>query len=136
MPNNKKPKYTYAVGRRKSAVARVRLFRSKGVTTVNSKPVEDYFPGAVNKEVWSKPFKAVEGSDKYYASVKISGGGLKGQLDAAAHAIAKALAKENKEQFRTPLKKLGLLTRDSRIRERRKVGKGGKARREKQSPKR
>jgi len=68
--------------------------------------------------------------------VKVTGGGLKGQLDAATHAVAKALAKENREAFRTPLKKLGLLTRDSRIRERRKVGMGGKARRKKQSPKR
>ena len=136
MPKNNKPNYTYAVGKRRSAIARVRIFKGKGENTVNSKPIEDYFPGAVNKEIWSKPFKAVEGSDKYYASIKVEGGGLRGQVEAAAHAIAKAFTKENREQFRTPLKKLGLLTRDSRIRERRKVGMGGKARRKKQSPKR
>ena len=136
MTKNKKPNYTYAAGRRRTAIARARIFFGKGITTVNAKPIEEYFPGAVNKEIWSKPFKAVEGSDKYYASIKVEGGGLRGQVEAATNAIAKAFTKENREQFRTPLKKLGLLTRDSRIRERRKVGMGGKARRKKQSPKR
>jgi len=69
-------------------------------------------------------------------SVNVTGGGVMGQLDAVTHGIARALAKVDKEEFRPVLKKAGLLTRDSRIRERRKVGMGGKARRKKQSPKR
>ncbi|MBU0570325.1 30S ribosomal protein S9 [Patescibacteria group bacterium] len=128
--------YTYAVGRRRKASARIRLFKGKGDSTVNGKLIAEYFPGLVNKDTWSKPFKAVDVSDKYHVTVKVVGGGKKGQLEAVAHGIARALAKENKGEFRKPIKKLGLLTRDSRTRERRKVGTGGKARRKKQSPKR
>ena len=73
---------------------------------------------------------------KYYVTVKVVGGGKKGQLGATVHGIARALAKLDADTLRAPLKKAGLLTRDSRVRERRKVGTGGKARRKKQSPKR
>lgn len=133
---SKKRKYTYAVGRRKQASARVRLFKGKGDIVVNDTPIEKYFPGAINKDVWSKPFRVADASDKYYVTVKVVGGGIKGQLDAVVHGMARALAEENKDKFRGPLKKAGLLTRDPRVRERRKVGTGGKARRKKQSPKR
>lgn len=136
MAKSKKLNYTYAVGRRKQASARARLFKGKGVTTVNSKPINDYFPGNINNETWSKPFKVIDQVDNYYLSLKVVGGGLKSQVEAVSHAIAKAFDKENREKYHTLLKKAGLLTRDSRVRERRKVGKGGKARREKQSPKR
>ncbi len=136
MVKTKKIDYTYAVGRRRTASARVRLFRGKGENTVNGLPVEKYFDSPIFKNVWSKAFKQVDVFDKYYTSVKVAGGGKKGQLDAVIHGIAKALAKVDKESLRFSLKKAGLLTRDSRIRERRKVGTGGKARREKQSPKR
>lgn len=135
MPKNKIANYTYAVGKRKTSSARVRLYRGKGESTINGKPIESYFPGPINKSFWSKPFKVVGVSDEYYVSVKVVGGGLKGQLEATACGIAKALTKENKE-FKKSLKKAGLLTRDTRIRERRKSGTGGKARRRKQSPKR
>jgi small subunit ribosomal protein S9 len=136
--NNKKTKldYIYTVGRRKSASARVRLYTGKGESTVNGKPITDYFPGAVNKDLWSKPFKTADVSDKYHISAKVAGGGKNGQLDAVVHGIARALAKAKSDEFRAPLKKAGLLTRDPRIRERRKVGTGGRARRQKQSPKR
>ena len=133
---NKKRDYTYAVGRRKSSSARVRLFKGKGETTINGKTIEKYFPGAVNKDAYTKPFKIVDSSDGYYATIRVIGGGVKGQLDAVVHAISKALAKVKKDEFRAPLKKGGLLTRDARVKERRKVGTGGKARRKKQSPKR
>ncbi len=136
MAKNSKPNYTYAVGRRRSASARVRLFRGKGQTTVNAKAIEEYFSGEINKDVWSRPLRTVDAQDKFYATVKVVGGGMMGQLDAVTHGISRALAKANKEEFRPLLKKAGLLTRDSRIRERRKVGMGGKARRKKQSPKR
>ena len=136
MARKKKINYIYAVGRRRSASARVRLFRGKAESTVNGKMISDYFPGVINKDLWTKPFKAVDAMDKYYVTVRVVGGGLQGQLDAVVHGISRAFVKANEDKFRKPLKKLGLLTRDSRIRERRKVGTGGKARRKKQSPKR
>ena len=136
MPRKRKINYTYAVGRRRKASARVRLFKGKGESTVNGMPISKYFPGVIMKDVWSKPFKTVDASDKYYVTVRVVGGGKNGQLDAVTHGIARALEKVNKKDFRKPLKKAGLLTRDPRVRERRKVGTGGKARRKKQSPKR
>jgi len=113
----------------------VRLYKGKGVSTVNDQPIDKYFPGAIFKDIWSRPLKVVDATEKYYFSVKVIGGGKKGQLEASAHGLAKALVID-KADFRKPLKDAGLLTRDSRIRERRKVGTGGKARRKKQSPKR
>ncbi|OGM19178.1 30S ribosomal protein S9 [Candidatus Woesebacteria bacterium RIFCSPHIGHO2_01_FULL_38_10] len=136
MPKKKKINYIYAVGRRRTASARVRLFKGKGVSTVNGRPIEEYFPGAIPKDIWSKPFKVLDVFDKYFVSVKVVGGGKIGQLEAVAHGIAKTLSLLNRDKFRKPLKAVGLLTRDARIRERRKIGMGGKARREKQSPKR
>lgn len=136
MARKKKINYIYTVGRRRSASARVRLFRGKGESTVNGKPISKYFPGIIAKDKWTKPFKLTETSDKYYVTVKVVGGGKNGQLDAVVHGIARALTKAKEDEFRPVLKKAGLLTRDSRIRERRKVGTGGKARRKKQSPKR
>ncbi len=132
---NKKD-YVYAIGRRKTASARVRLFRGKGVNLVNGMEIEKYFSRPNEREVWAKPFQVVEATDKYYITIKVAGGGKDGQVGAVAHGIARALAKANKDEFRLPLKKAGLLTRDPRERERRKVGTGGKARRAKQSPKR
>lgn len=136
MARKKKINYAYAVGRRRSASARVRLFKGKGQNLVNEKPIGEYFPGVVAKAKWDRPFKLTDTTEKYFVTVKVIGGGKEGQLDAVTHATAKAFNALNREKFRQPLKKAGLLTRDSRIRERRKVGTGGKARRKKQSPKR
>lgn len=136
MVRKKKKNYTYSVGRRRTASARVRLFRGKGENIVNDKPFGEYFAGTVNKVAWEKPFKITDTEGKYYTTVKVVGGGKNGQLGAVVHGVARALAKVDEEKFRPPLKKAGLLTRDARIRERRKVGTGGKARRKKQSPKR
>jgi small subunit ribosomal protein S9 len=136
MPRRKKKNWTYAVGRRRSAAARIRLFKGRGENIVNGKPIGEYFPGEINKTKWSLPFSVAEIEGKYYVTVKVVGGGKNGQLGAVVHGIARSLAKVNVEKYRPPLKKAGLLTRDSRVRERRKVGTGGKARRKKQSPKR
>ena len=136
MVRKRKINYTYAVGRRREASARVRLFKGKGDHTVNGILIDKYFPGPVNKDRYMHPFKATDVVDKYYVSVKVVGGGKMGQLGATTHGIARALEKLNKEKFRTPLKKEGLLTRDARTRQRRMIGTGGKARRQKQSPKR
>lgn len=132
----KKIDYTYAVGRRKEASARVRLYRGKGENTVNSIPAFKYFEGEVAKKLLARPFGATETSDKYYFSAKVVGSGKKSQLSAVVLGIARALVKISSEKHKSPLKKLGLLTRDSRIRQRRMVGMGGKSRRKKQSPKR
>lgn len=132
----KKEKYIYAVGKRKNASARVRLYKGKGENTANGKRIEEYFPGSLNKSLWARPFNLTELHDKFYVSVKVSGGGKKGQLEATVHGIAKAIAALDPGRFRLNLKKAGLLTRDSRIRQRRMVGMGGKARRKRQSPKR
>jgi small subunit ribosomal protein S9 len=131
----KKINYTYAVGKRKSSSARVRLFHGKGESTVNGQEIAKYFPGVLAKSIWGKPFGVTETTDKYYVSVKVAGGGKNSQLEAVALGIARALSKV-KDTFKAEVKKVGLLTRDSRERERRKVGTGGRARRKKQSPKR
>jgi small subunit ribosomal protein S9 len=135
----KNKKYIFAVGRRKRSTARVRLFRQsrkRQKSLVNGLPVEKYFTSKVFARFWQLPFQLTDTLDKYYVTVKVVGGGKKGQLDAVVHAIAKALNKADRDKFRSALKKVGLLTRDARIKERRKVGTGGKARKQKQSPKR
>lgn len=135
-------KYTYAVGRRKTATARVRLYKTAtvdGTTSqlvVNGKPAEVYFPGEAAKLSYRRPFIATETLTKMSASVVVAGSGKSGQLDAVVHGISRALAVLDREAYRAILKTAGLLTRDSRAKERRKVGTGGKARRQKQSPKR
>jgi small subunit ribosomal protein S9 len=132
----KKIDYIYAVGRRKSSSARVRLFRGKGENTVNEMPAVKYFEGAVMQKLLAKPFGATETSDKYYFSGRVNGGGKESQLDAIILGLSRALVKVSPEKNRIVLRKSSLLTRDSRVRERRMVGNGGKARRQKQSPKR
>lgn len=128
--------YTYAVGRRKMSSARVRLFKGKGENTVNSQSAQKYFPQEVAQKVLTKPFEVTDTLDKYYFSGRIMGGGKEGQLEALVLGIARALAKISPEKFKIILRKENLLTRDSRTRQRRMVGMGGKSRRKKQSPKR
>ena len=142
--------YYEAVGRRREAVARVRLYIvgkdnvatvdgikvKKGEIIVNKKPIEQIFSSLQDKIQYLNPFKITQTEERFAVSALISGGGKSGQLGALIHAISRALEKTDKETLRPILKKGKLLTRDSRIRERRKVGTGGKARRVKQSPKR
>lgn len=133
---NTKPDYIYAVGRRRRASARVRLYLKKGDIIVNDKPIEQYFPGLIAKKLYLEPFRACNFIDKCSATIKVIGSGQSGQLGAVIHGLARALVKVNPEKFRPILKKNGFLTRDPRKKERRKAGTGGKARRRKQSPKR
>ncbi|HKC04874.1 MAG TPA: 30S ribosomal protein S9 [Patescibacteria group bacterium] len=132
----KKIDYIYAVGRRKESSTRVRVYRGKGENTVNGKPANKYFEGEVWARAMAKPFGATETSEKFYFSARVTGGGKQGQLDALVLALSRSLTKAAPEKNRLVLRKLNLLTRDSRIRQRRMVGMGGKARRKKQSPKR
>lgn len=132
-----KKDYIFTVGRRREAVARVRLYPSgNGSIIVNTKPVEEYFRGEANKVGYMLPFVVTETINKFNTTIKVAGGGPSGQLGAAVHGISRAIEKFDKEKYRALLKKKGLLTRDPRTRERRMVGMGGKARRKKQSPKR
>lgn len=128
--------YTEAVGRRKVATARVRLFESNGDLIVNDKVVGNYFSNVLNSDkLYLKPFK-LTGTDKKFTFIaKVSGAGINAQLDALVHAISRALVKYDPE-FKALLKPEGLLTRDDRMKETRKIGMGGKARRQRQSPKR
>lgn len=142
-------KYYEAVGRRKSASARVRLYLVKkgsevnvadlkikaGEIFVNKKRIEDYFPGNVAKEKYLLPLSLTNNLDRFAISVLVKGGGKEGQLEAVRHGLARALLLVNTD-YKPILRKYGLLTRDPRVKERRKPGTGGKARREKQSPKR
>lgn len=139
MPRTKKiikKEYTHAVGRRKEAVARVRLFSGKGQTTINEKPIGKYFSGRLSQTIFEKPFRIADVLGKYYATIHVAGGGVAGQLEAVVHGLSRALAKIDHEKTRVSLKKEGLLTRDARTRQRRMIGTGGKSRRQKQSPKR
>ena len=134
-PNAKKD-YTYAVGRRKTATARVRLFQKKGDLLVNDIAIGQYFPGATATQRYLEPLKLTGTFEKFSFSAKVEGSGKSSQLDAVVHGLARALSKLDPETYRPVLKKQGLLTRDPRMKESRKVGTGGKARRKKQSPKR
>lgn len=132
----RKKSYTYAVGRRKTATARIRLFKGKGKILVNEKPIEEYFPGEVAKVFYTQPFQLTDTVGKYHATIRVTGSGKNGQLDAVVHGISRALDKENKGLYHPALKKHKFLTRDARARERRKPGQMGRARKKKQSPKR
>lgn len=126
--------YTYAIGRRKSATARVRLTNGKGKITVNGVTAEEYFADApmLLHEI-TAPFRAIE-DNKYDASVKVSGGGHAGQIDAIKLGISKALAEKN-EALKGTLRKAELLGRDPREKERKKFGLKG-ARKQRQFTKR
>lgn len=136
MAKIKKLNYTYSVGRRRSASARVRLYKGEGENTVNGMVVGKYFTGEAASVAWRKPFELTDTLGKYYFTAKVAGGGKNGQLDSVVLGIARALSIIKPEKHRLIVKKAGLLKRDARIRERRKVGTGGKARRKRQSPKR
>ncbi len=128
--------YTQAVGRRKEAIARVRIFKGQGQITINGKPGAEYFKGPILQKQYQKPFEATKTLGQYTATAKIEGGGKSSQLGAFVHGLARALDKVDAENFHTVLKKAGLFTRDPRAKERRKYGHAHKARAKKQSPKR
>lgn len=131
-----KKDYIYATGRRKTASARVRLYKGDKESTVNGQVIGKYFAGDAMAKLWQKPFELTENLGKYFVTVKVAGGGIQSQLTATVHGISRAFVALDSDKNRIPLKQQGLLTRDSRERERRMVGTGGKSRRAKQSPKR
>lgn len=130
-----KSNYYYALGRRKSATARIRLTNGKGAVTINGKPAEDYFSASkyLLNEL-EKPFTVLEQNGKYDVSVVVTGGGQNGQASAIQLGIAKALATMN-DDLRSTLKRADLLGRDPREKERKKFGLKG-ARKQRQFTKR
>ncbi len=117
-----KTRYHYGTGRRKSAVARVRLYPGSGVITVNGKSSPEYFGGRVIHQAQiQRPLQLTGTLDRYDAIVKVVGGGISGQAGAVRHGIARALVRSD-EELRATLKKERLLTRDARVKERKKVG--------------
>ena len=124
----------YGTGRRKSSVARVRLVPGEGRIIINNREVEDYIPFAVLREVIKQPLAVTETVGSYDVLVNVHGGGYTGQAGAIRHGIARALLEVDPE-YRGSLKRAGLLTRDPRMKERKKPGLRG-ARRKPQFSKR
>lgn len=115
-------------GKRKNAVARVRLKPGTGQITINDRPFETYFPREIHRTQILQPFLATGTTGQFNASVNVQGGGEMGQAGAVRHGIAKALLISN-TALRDNLRKEGLLTRDSRVKERKKYGQKGARRR-------
>lgn len=140
--------YIHAVGRRREAVARVRLYTGgdkvelnglevkKGETYVNGKQMVEYFRFKAHAPVYNKFLLDSGVPEKFLVTAKVAGGGIESQLDALILGVARALDKFDTDSFHSVLREKGYLTRDPRTRERRKVGNAGKARRKKSSPKR
>ena len=113
--------YIYGTGRRKTAVARVRLLPGDGSIVVNGKPASEYFGGASPEGAIQLPFRVTETEGRYSASVLVAGGGVSGQAGAIRHGIARALLSAH-PNARAALRGAGLLTRDPRAKERKKFG--------------
>lgn len=113
--------YVWGTGKRKCAIAQVRLFVGDGGIIINDRPCEEVFPRLEYRHIIELPFLVTDTTGKYRAMIKVKGGGTSGWAGAIRHGIARALAKEN-EEFKRILRKEGLLTRDARIKERKKYG--------------
>lgn len=127
--------YLATVGRRKTAIARVRLYTGAGDNTINGKSISSFFSDISLHRIVFRPLDLLEKRDAVHFSIKIVGGGSHSQAEAIAHGLSRAMLKAD-VSHKDALRKAGLLTRDPRMRETRKMGTGGKARRAKQSPKR
>lgn len=143
------PSFYQAVGRRKKATARVKMYvvpdsevtkkgvvLKKGDVVINGRQVEQYFSGEAFKKIYLEPFRTTNTLGRFAISALIEGGGQAGQLGAFLLGVSRALEKVDKDKFRPILKKRGFLMRDPRSKERRKAGFAQKARAKKQSPKR
>ena len=123
MPKAKKDKIMfYGTGRRKSSIARVRLVEGTGVITINEKNIEEYLGTDTLKVIVRQPLTATNTLDKYDVICSVQGGGFTGQAGAIRLGIARALLEANSDEFRPTLKANGFLTRDSRMKERKKYG--------------
>lgn len=116
-----KKNYFSGTGRRKTAVAQVKLTVGNGAVIINNRPFEEWLPNAEERLAVIKPLVVTENAGKFNATVKVTGGGPNGQRDAIAHGIAKALQSFD-DNLKTVLRQHGLLTRDPRAKERKKPG--------------
>ena len=114
----------YATGKRKNAIARVLLKPGSGKLVINDRPIDSYFGRPTSRMVIMQPFELTQTGGRFDVTVSVHGGGLSGQAGAIKHGISKALL-EIDSTFRSMLKSAGFLTRDSRIKERKKYGKRG-----------
>ena len=121
MQKNTEKKFIYATGKRKSAIARVRITPGTGKVTINKKDLNEFYSLETLKAIVLKPFTVANMMEKYDVIATVKGGGYSAQAGAIAHGISRALATIDLDT-RTALKKDGLLTRDSRVKERRKYG--------------
>ena len=112
----------YGTGRRKKSIARVRLVPGKGEITINNRSLDDYFGLETLKVIVKQPLVATNTEGKYDVIVNVVGGGFTGQAGAIRHGVARALLEVDAETYRSSLKKAGFLTRDPRMKERKKYG--------------
>ena len=116
------PAFFHGTGRRKTAVARVRLMTGEGEIVVNGRTLVEHFGGAVNESDLRMPFRVTGTEGRYNAMIKVEGGGVTGQAGAIRYGIARALLQLDPDGNRLPLRQAGLLTRDPRMKERKKYG--------------
>jgi small subunit ribosomal protein S9 len=116
-----KQTYSYGTGRRKTAVARVRLLPGNGAVIINGTPLEEVFPHHEQRRTILQPLLVTDALSKYSAMIKVAGGGTSGQSGAISHGIARALVVAD-ESLKPVLRQYGLLTRDPRVKERKKPG--------------
>ena len=118
---NQDQQYYYATGRRKTSVARVRLYMDSGPIVVNGKPLAEAFPWDSWQQTITEPFRVTNTQARFRVTAQVNGGGIVGQAGALRHGISRALTVAD-PNLRAPLKKAGLLTRDAREKERHKYG--------------
>ena len=116
------PPFFSGTGRRKTAVARVRLLPGEGQIVVNGRSLTEHFGNAINEADVRLPFRVTGNDGRYNVMIKVEGGGVTGQAGAIRHGIARALLEVDPEAHRLPLRQAGLLTRDPRMKERKKYG--------------
>ncbi len=121
MDYNTRP-FFYGTGRRKSSVARVRLYAGTGKVTINDRDIDNYFGLETLKLIVRQPLELTGTADKFDIECRVNGGGVTGQAGAIRHGVARALLQYNSDELRPLLKKAGFLTRDPRMKERKKYG--------------
>ncbi len=114
--------FFYGTGRRKTSIARVRLLQGEGEIVVNGRSLEEHFGNAIDLTEITMPFKVTNTEGRYNAMIKVEGGGHHGQAGAIRHGIARALLQSDPEGARLPLRQAGFLSRDPRMKERKKYG--------------
>ena len=114
--------FFYGTGRRKKSIARVRVYAGTGKITINDRDIDDYFGLETLKVVVKQPLARTETADKFDVIVNVHGGGYTGQAGAIRHGISRALLQVDSDEYRPSLKKAGFLTRDPRMKERKKYG--------------